>query len=242
MRKPGRQLIETWQHQRYKDKADIYLLKDNGTFTASYGEHTLTSQSLEKLRSDLRKLVESLTKLDWFPVVSITLSSKTYFYRDKKLGGGASTEEETEHGERAESGSARFTLDFKRFWLAKRADGNFLVCTVWHSQDDDGKSDNFNSTERFYEPSPRRLNASEFYLHGEDVNKFKLPHKGKERSFGNEQETHYVKYTPELWAGLNEIAFKIEDLAAKLSELIGTEKGIALVAGLVQKLLPAAKK
>ncbi len=91
------------------------------------------------------------------------------------------------------------------------------------------------------DPMPRRLNSSHFHLYGEDAKTFRLPYKSTDNSFGEKKQLHYVKYTPQLWAGLNEVASKIEELAGRLNDLLGSEKGLLLVEGIVDKLLPAPK-
>jgi hypothetical protein len=243
-RRGAGKLIETWEHHRYKDKVNIYLNREDGVFSARYGEHYLNSKSLEELRSDLSKLVEKCMKLEWIPVILIELNGRTSFHRDKRIGPGATTEVATDpEDERTEHGSADFDLRFKRFYLAKQPNGEWLECDIWYSQDVDGKSDRFeHDTYKFGERSLRRLNSQKLYLHGEDIKNFKIPYKCKDTSFNENKQLHYVKYTPQLWSGLNEIAFKVDELIDKLKQLLGSEKGLLLVEGLLNKLLPLEKE
>jgi hypothetical protein len=46
-----------------------------------------------------------------------------------------------------------------------------------------------------------------------------------------------VAYTPELWAGLSEIAVRIEELGKKIEALLGNTEGLKAISGLCQKLL-----
>lgn len=241
MRRPGRQFIETWQHQRYKDKVDIYLDKKDGRFHGEYSDEVLFSSTLEELRKLLSKKVEESTNLNWIPVIMITLNGHSNFHRDKKIGPGATEEVSTDsEDERVEKGSAHFDLHFERFWMAKQEKGTWLACHIWNSEDVGGKSDSYKSDRDhdFHAPLPRRLNSREFYLHREDVKNFKLPFHHADNSFNDKKECHYVKYTPELWSGLNELAFKVDDLIEKLQKLLGSDKGLRLVEGLVKNLLP----
>lgn len=183
-----------------------------------------------------------MVQLKWIPVICISLRGGARFHRNKKTGRLSTTEEELDsEDERTDTGSADFNLEFRRFWMAKEPSGEWLSCEVWFSQDDDGKSDRYNPDhDHFNEPMPRRLNARRFYLHGEEVKKFTIPWTSVDNSFNEQKNLHYVKYTPQLWAGLNEVAFKVEQLIENLKNLLGSERGLLLVESLVQKMLPAA--
>lgn len=237
MRRPGRQLIETWRHHRYKDEVSIYIEKSDGSFHATYGDINVNSKTLEGIRKELEKLVEETTNLEWIPVIMVNIEGQSYFCRNEKVGPNASTEKDVDqYSEKADKGSARLTLNFNRFWLTKNRHGVWMQCDVWYSEDEGGKSDHYDARRSFNAPLPRRLNTSEFYE--ARMNKdFNIPYTCKTSSF-HERDSHYVKYTPELWAGLNEVAFKLEELTEKLETLLGSEQGLKLVEGLVGKLLP----
>lgn len=130
-------------------------------------------------------------------------------------------------------------LEFSRYWMAKRPDGVWMQCTVWHSEDSKG-SDNydFNRNQAIHDPLPRRLNTSEFRIYGFDMNKFKIPIVSKSHDW-REKPKHYVLYTPELWAALNEVSFRLSELAEKLTGLLTSEAGLKQIEALVQKALPA---
>lgn len=52
------QLIEAWEHYRYKsEKANIYLSKEDGMFSADYGDRSVSSHKLEDLRNELENLL-----------------------------------------------------------------------------------------------------------------------------------------------------------------------------------------
>ncbi len=238
-------IVKTWTHYRYKESATIHLNAENGVFSADYGDTILSSDTLEDLEKQLTTLVEESMKLDWIPVIQISMEGGARFHRDKKIGRGATTEEELDNEDsRTESGNAHLNLSFSRFWIAKEPSGTWLSCHIWHSEDVDGKSDVYRYGERsaFSDPMPRRLNAHNFYISGEDLKKFSLPFKCSDNNFGKKESVHYVKYTPQLWAGLNELAFKVEELTKKLTELLGEERGLLLVEGLINKLLPDETK
>jgi hypothetical protein len=241
MKRRGRTFVETWEHHRYKEKADIYLVRETGEFVTDYAEEHICFKELEQVRAALSKTVEQAVNLDWIPVIMVEIRGEFRAPRDVPFGKGATTEEEVDYEDnRRENGEASLHLHFSRFWIAKRPDGLWISCRIWRSQDDDGKSDRYDSKrDNIHAPSPRRLNSETFYTAKKD---FALPYRCIDSSWGEKRPTHYLRYTPKLWSGLNQIANKLEELNKRLQELVGSDEGIKLIENLVGKLLPAPKK
>lgn len=240
-RRRGQTLIETWAHHRYKETTNIYLDKDSGEFHAEYAEEDLSSKSLEEIRSKLTKLVEETVVLDWIPIVQITMGGSVHCSMDKPISRTSSTNVQVdEYDERRESGEAELDLDFKRYWIAKRPDGKWLTCHIWHSQDDGGKSDRYDpKRDHFHAPTPRRLNSTEFWV-ARNNKDFSLP--WTEKASAHERgDTHYVRYTEELWDGLNEIARRMDQLRERLETIVGSDKGRAQLVSNLTKMLPLEK-
>lgn len=230
-------LIEKWKHHKYDESANIYLDRETGSFSAEYGPKYIKESTLDGVRKQLTKIVEDTLVLDWFPVIEVSIRSKTHYATNQPLDRHLSKEEDSDV-DKAETGEVDIDFNFKRFWMAKEPSGKWLHCDVWESLDFKG-SDNFEpGTSKFGDPLPRRLNTHEFHIYGHDLKNFSLPFSYQNNSWGENKPTHYVKYTPQLWAGLNEVAAKLDHLVTRLQELIASEQGLKLVEGLVQKLLP----
>jgi hypothetical protein len=237
--------IETWQHPKYtSETAEIRLHRQDGLFMAEYGDGNYSNKSLEELRAELTAAVEARMKLDWIPVIIVELRGNADFVGKRYRDDLPLDEYDLEQQRKADATSAELKVSASRAWFAKLPDGRWLECSLWHSEDYKG-SDRFDSktSERLGTdaPMPRRLNAKEFSWSGKVP--FAIPCSIEGTAHWEVGEkTHYIHYTEELWAALNEVSRRTQELKRKLDALVGSDDGQKVLIANLQRLLPPGDK
>jgi|ERR1700722_2979067 len=232
--------IEVWSHPKYTSVSAEIRLHLSGEFFAEYNGARFTDVSLENLRKKLLKASEEGVKLDWIPVITLRVSGNSDYFGQPYPGGQRKDDGALEDDARSETTKAELRMDCDRSWMAKKPDGEWLECTTWYSEDFAG-SDHYDfkrDSGRGDKPLLRRLNSRKFYWHGKTP--FSIPCLEESTDHSNfGVKTHYIAYTEELWAALNDIARRVELLKNNLDALLGDEQKRELLVKNVARLLPA---
>jgi hypothetical protein len=206
-------------------RVKIFLNREKNKFYADYaGEHFEHAECAQVKRLVLDS-IQASQKLDWIPVIEI----------EKLLPFSADTPENF----------IGFSLD--RFYIAYTTGGR-IVRTRWFV-DGEGVDVPLSVYRKSIEGRVKGANAAndmafvETFLWDEErAGKFRLPYpyEGCQGTDSGEdwrsEQTVYVRYSPELWRGLELILERIEEMRRKLDELLLSPEGHKLIEGLVAQL------
>lgn len=239
--------IEVWKHPKYGDEVDIRMDPESGKFFGTlYGVY-MQNGVLADLRTALRVAVEKNTGLDWQAVIEVKVACNANTATMFKSG--THEADMSDDNNSQDSANGKLSLVFERYWVAQLRDKNWVRCTAWHSQDDEGNTDNYAPGRALHDPLPRRLNSSPWREHGiGDMKDFSIPFTlpSKSSSFDAGQTTYWVPYTEGLWNGLQFIVHKLALLHDNLLGVLGTDEGRGRIARFLEDggmpLLPASTK
>jgi hypothetical protein len=131
------QLAEKWKHDKHGSVVDLMLDRNDHTFFCVFQGKRLTQPSLDQLRREICKAVESSFDLTWIPMITVT--RLTPFHRNHD--------------------SVFVGFELNRDWIAKRQDSKWLIAQ-WTSLN--GETDH--RTEFARELYIGRDNMSDFSL------------------------------------------------------------------------------
>lgn len=150
--------------------------------------------------------------LDWKPVVELTVTKGRMrsYGRDK------------DH-------EAGLMLKFERYWLALTPTKDEWRKIAWELGDPESPSalepnECYPQSERFRD-GPNMPKVERPSWHWRD-RPFRLPYFEGDSN----EPTHYIEYTPEVWAGLLEVLRVIENARVAIGEIVGTKTGLVTLA------------
>src|SRR3954468_9554633 len=214
-------VVERVVHEKTQNAGVVRLDKRTMIFFAEYGEEAAyVSAESEDGRAVRRWLLWHLAKstekqkLDWVPVVEIDDNVESYRHsRDDN--------DENQY-------TAKMGVKIERYFLALTHDKTEWRVLPWESCSDDSPTQlddavRFVSSKRFRN-GPKFVTTNRFHTEG----RFALPHFDK----GSDGATTYLRYTPELWAGLLAIVERVDETRQQLRKLVGSKQGIETVSAL----------
>lgn len=180
--------------------AEIRFEKSSGYFTCTILEDEKRDRDLSIVRQWAKQILSKGISIEWTPVISAKEGGDSYRY-----GGVERKRELDEFGE--------IEIEIDRFFIGKTPGG------VWRKLDwrlaDDTSDDVI--------PDDERLARSEKWGELKDGETLRLPYTS-ERFRG---DGHLLRFTPELWAGLQEIIRAINAQRVTLRKLLRTKEGHA---------------
>lgn len=146
------------------------------------GGNGIRNKDGEALKLAVYNWIEKNARLEWFPVIEV---------EDHHIWGG-----QQEYG---------VGFDLRRFYCAKKIEGEGFVQRRWEVEQDDS------------------FTYVNYFSPGYNVKKdqFILPF----RSSGHDREKVYLAYADEMWEALVKIRNTIRELKIRLKELIGSKEG-----------------
>lgn len=211
-------IVEKVEHSETKRKGELRLDKTRMTFFAELGEGpSYTSAESEDGRLVRDWLMWHLAKttadqiLEWIPVVQINPDDESRRY---------DRDDETDNAK-----SARCAVAIERFFLALTNDGTEWRVLTWEEASDDSPTQ-LDDADRFvaskkYRDGPKAVKTSRFH----DEKRFTLPYFEKGGST-------FLRYTPELWAGLLAIVERVDETRKQLRRIISDKQGVASIEAL----------
>ena len=187
-------IIEKYKHTRLGVEVPIKFNAKEGLFSAEFNGQTMQNESIVSVRKALRELIEGAHQLEWVPAISVEFSDS--FVNDEEAG---------------------VFLKYERFYLARKADGNWMEVN-WNTP-----KDYF-----FYDARP-------YYPSRHYKSDFKIPYKMK----GDSGTPIYVlAYTEELWATLETLRAALKKVQTRLIDILGNDaQRLQLVAKLTKGML-----
>lgn len=197
-------LVETMHLTEFGMKVEIRLSTDL-EFRARVGEDTLYDYNAEKLRKRIRLEVAKYFKAEWKPLVSITFDGQV---------------------NTTQKGQIEFT--YERIYYAKIGDHyEYIGWGLYESLLEGGAPHSeFVRNARQLHQGPKDevrtyMVRTQCQRNGEDV----------DEGVENLEGTVYRPYSDELWEGLEQLLIAVNRVNTKISDLIGTDEGLALITG-----------
>jgi hypothetical protein len=210
--------IEKWKHPDFGIEVPIRLTGE-GEFVAEFNNIDYSASTLSEIRQHLVAAVETTVKLSWQPILQVSSKSRErtdrlHQFTERILGG--------------------IEMDARRFWIAEKPDGNWLMCWVWYSENA-GSPFPFPVDPNQSRPIDRLQNAQPW---NPPVRPFALPCVKEHKSYTDPRGTRdiYLSYKPELWDALVAIAVKMEDLAIRLEQIFQADDVLAELTAAPQRL------
>jgi Ni/Co efflux regulator RcnB len=213
-------VVEKVTHPDTQRTAPIRLDKGSMVFFAELGEGPSYTSAESKDGREVRDwLMYHLAKstaeqrLEWIPVVHVDDSLDSYRYGD-------------DDDDAANMKKAECSVKIERFFLALTHDKKEWRVLTWAECADDSATqladdDRYTASKKFRD-GPAVETVSRF----RDREKaFGLPYFEK----GSHGGSTYLRYTPELWAGLVAVVDRVEETRRQLRVLVSTKKGIESV-------------
>lgn len=205
-------------------RVKIKLDRERNIFFATFAGKRIEHEVCGEVIKQVREAIVAAQQLDWVPVIEI----------ERLLPFGADTAENF----------IGFTLE--RFYIAYTTEGR-IVRTRWF--EDEGVPVPLSVYRKKIEGRFKGANESNdmafvetfAWDEGRD-GKFQLPYPyegcrgARSKEDWRDERTLYVRFTPELWQGLELILGRIEELRRKLDELLLSPEGHRLIAGLAAQL------
>jgi hypothetical protein len=231
-RKPVRGLvrdIDKYEYGKFNVVIPIDFDKNRGVFSAEYSGKQFSSPTVAELKKNLFEFVQKTLSLPWVPIIEVKIHGKAYTLASvlaDKL------HNDESYQRRHERVDAALIMDAKRYWIAQRADGKWMQCSIWESRD--FEADGVEDKHEFLGTSNRRINARDFYP-GNNEKGFSLPFSKKAPFEGN---LHYLPYSESVWIAINAIGDKMRSMHEQLSSLVSTDEGRLKLEMFAQKMLP----
>jgi hypothetical protein len=223
----GRRL-EFYTHPKYGGSVPIYL-DAQGTFSAVIGDVVLKADTKPEILKLASETLKNRTNLEWIPVIQIEFGYRWGNSRNDR-------------DERRNSTNEEVRLDFERFWIAQKIDKHWIE-SPWDKErykfGEDPKieiGDRLERAKQFRISGPYDRNSSRIL----PLVDFKLPHIEKEDD-EDHMPKYIVAYTEELWATLQELSRRMQELQVKIVEVLKTPESRAQLAASLGKLLPAPR-
>ena len=205
-------------------RVKIYLDRGTNRFYANFAGKRVEHEVCGEVKKLVRQAIIAAQKLDWIPVIEI----------EKLVPFGAGTPENF----------IGFTL--KRYYIAYTTEGR-IVLTRWF--EDKGVGVPLSVYRKKIEGKAKSANEANdmsfvetFTWNEERDGKFQLPYpyegcRGEESEEDwMDEQTFYVRYTPELWRGLELILEHVEEMRRKLDELLLSPEGHELISSWVSQM------
>ena len=224
--------IDKFEIGQYRITVQIHFNKNTGEFFGEYLNNRHSAETVSELKQILDKEIRKSIALPWVSVICVNLQGKSYTFTDvlnNDMHGGETYQRKHERVD------ADLRVHATRFWMAQRSDGKWMECSIWDSRD--YEADGVPRDTEFLATSDRRINARDFYCHGEKD--FALPHYRKESFDGG--DTYYIPYDENIWQALNVIGDRVGELNKQLRDLVATEKGRKKLQSFASRMLPAPK-
>lgn len=234
--------VDCYKDAKLKIEVRIDLRKDTGTFHAEYNDQHFTTNTLTKIKDEIAAFIRATTHLPWQPIIDITLKGGSGTFTDV-LNNDMHGDEPYQRKHMRVVGD--LDLEAKRYWLAKRPDGEWMSCEIWDSIDYAAEGTSWQEErerrekakeDTFHQPEDRVQNAHRFYTHGRE---FSIPSTREVEFHGGDQ--FYLPYNEGTWQALNAIGDKVGDLVKQLQELIATDKGRLKLQAFSVRMLSSGK-
>lgn len=209
----GKRKVGVIQHPDFDVKVNLTLDSDSMEFEARWEQQTFVSKDGEEVRDKMLKWIESQMSIQWEPVIRVVA-----------LHDNAQSDQI--------QATAAIAVAVERFWVGRVSQGDHRS-VKWQDEAPRGLAG-----QRFQPPygggprGSRPDHAEEF----KRMREFKLPYRGRRDSWT--PVNVFLAYTPELWAGLQQVEAQIMKARELLEEMLGSEEGFTKVAQLGATLLP----
>jgi len=222
----GRRL-EYYSHPKYGGEVPIYFSVEKALFSGVIGDTVLQDENLTKLKKLVDEALKNQSNLDWIPVIEVGFGYRSA--RDR--------EDEDKSLDR------EIQVHAKRYWIAQKIGGHWIEASwnVTHWPGVGKKAiteigDRLARSGKFTDLDTYDRNGTNIPL-----KTLKLPHT-KEREDRVDNPTYYVAHDEALWAGLYELASRLDFLQDKIIELLGSAEHRNRLAASMQNLLPESTK
>jgi hypothetical protein len=212
--------IEFYTHALYGGNIPIYLDVGRALFSAVVGDVTLQDENLSALKKVVVEALKNQHSIEWIPVLEIG------FGGDGWLSGSDRNEIRK-----------NVNLNFERYWIAKKIDGNWIASRWDESYYPSGSRKPIVRTgDRVICSKPFRDAGERDPLTGDYKipKNFSLPWT-KKREDRDETPTYYLPYSKELWKSLVALSKKVDELQQHFVDILGTDEGRAKLIGSASK-------
>ena len=195
------QEMSTWCSGRHGFKAVVYLDRNHKDFYASIGTHQVRHATHAGVENKLYALAEQLAQVSWERVICVNNLSYECHFCPK---------------------GAQVVLAFKRFWLGRRQDGNYL--------------------ELPFDKDPAEPDSLTWANHSvmvKDKVEWPLTYPylcGDHRA--SDGKYYLLQYDEVVWARLEHLSTLINALRQQLAALVSSKEGLAQLVASSHQLLP----